>query len=185
MFGYSRVSTTDQDWTLQLDALIKHGVDERDIYCEQQSGSKRDRTQLNHVLGLLKDGDALVVWRLDRLARSQRDLLDITDKIQSQGAQLVSLMDHINTNSATGKLLFSILGSLAEFERNLLIERTKAGQAVARSRGIRFGRPPKLTPELIHQIHTLHNDSHTQVKDICQNLNISKSLYYNALKMTA
>ncbi|WP_167730519.1 recombinase family protein [Terasakiella sp. SH-1] len=182
-FGYSRVSTNDQDWSLQLDALIKYGCDERDIFKEKQSGSKRDRVQLNAVLDLLRAGDKLVVWRLDRLARSQRDLLEISDLINSKGAELVSLMDSIDTSTATGKLLFSILGALGEFEKNLLIERTKAGQKIARDNGAVFGRPQKLTPDLIKHIKHAHNDKSVTVATTLKHLNISKSSYYNALKM--
>lgn len=185
LFGYSRVSTNDQDWSLQKDALVKYGCDERDIYAEKVSGSKKDRTELTRVMDLLRDGDSLVVWRLDRLARSQRHLMDIADQIEAKGAQLVSLMDNIDTSTATGKLLFSVLGALAEFEKNLLVERTKAGQAVARERGIKFGRPKKLTPELVRQVHALHGQEGVQMKDVCASLGISKSAYYVALKMSA
>ena len=183
MWAYSRVSTSDQDWSLQLDALVKYGIDERDIFKEKVSGSKRDRAELNKVLDLLREGDKLVVWRLDRLARSQRDLLEISDLINSKGAELVSLMDSIDTSTATGKLLFSILGSLAEFEKNLLIERTKAGQKVARENGAVFGRPAKLTPDLIRHIQHAHKDPSVTVAATLKHLNISKSSYYNALKM--
>jgi len=182
-FGYSRVSTNEQDWSLQLDALIKYGCDERDIHKEKVSGSKRDRAELNALLDLLRKGDKLVVWRLDRLARSQRDLLEISDLINSKGAELVSLMDSIDTSTATGKLLFSILGALGEFEKNLLVERTKAGQAIARDNGVEFGRPAKLTPDLIQHIKHAHKDPTVTVASTLKLLDISKSSYYNALKM--
>lgn len=160
VFGYSRVSTNDQDWSLQLDALVKYGCDERDVYCEKQSGSKKDRAELNKVLDLLREGDKLVVWRLDRLARSQRHLMELSDLIQEKGAELVSIMDNIDASTPTGKLLFSVLGALAEFEKNLLIERTKAGQKVARDNGAIFGRPAKLTPDLVQ------NTSNTPTKTL-------------------
>jgi DNA invertase Pin-like site-specific DNA recombinase len=183
VYGYSRVSTNDQDWSLQLNALVKYGCDERDIHKEKVSGSKRDREQLNAVLGLLRDGDKLVVWRLDRLARSQRDLLELSDLINSKGAELVSIMDSIDTSTATGKLLFSILGALGEFEKNLLVERTKAGQEVARANGTPFGRPAKLTSDLIKHIQHSHQDPTVTVAATLKHLNICKSSYYSALKM--
>ncbi|SCA56630.1 DNA-invertase [Candidatus Terasakiella magnetica] len=163
--------------------MVKYGCDERDIYKEKVSGSKRDREQLNAVLDLLREGDKLVVWRLDRLARSQRDLLEISDLINSKGAELVSLMDSIDTSTATGKLLFSILGSLSEFEKNLLVERTMAGQKIARENGVVFGRPTKLTDDLIKHIQHAYKDPTVTVAATLKHLNISKSSYYNALKM--
>ncbi len=184
-FGYSRVSTSDQDWALQVDALTKAGVDDRDIFREKQSGAKAERQELRRVMDLLRPGDKLVVWRLDRLARSQLHLLQIAKEIEDKGAELVSLMDRIDTSTATGRMLFGILAVLAEFERNLIIERSKAGQAIARNNGKKFGRPNKLTPSLIRQISLAHDDPQTTVRDTCRHLRISRSSYYAALKLTA
>ena len=183
LYGYSRVSTTDQDWSFQLDALAKAGVDDRDIYREKQSGTKSDRVELRRVLDMLRKGDKLIVWRLDRLARSQLQLLEIAKEVENKGAELVSLMDNIDTSTATGKMLFGILSVLAEFERNLIVERSKAGQAIARKNGKKFGRPNKLTLSLIHQIKLAHEDQQSTMMETCQNLGICKSTYYNALKM--
>ncbi|NKB48128.1 MAG: recombinase family protein [Alphaproteobacteria bacterium] len=183
LYGYSRVSTSDQDWSLQLDALAKVGVDDRDIYREKMSGTKSDRVELRRVIDLLREGDKLIVWRLDRLARSQLHLLEIAKEIEDKGAELVSIMDNIDTTTATGKMLFGILSVLAEFERNLTVERSKAGQAIARKNGKKFGRPQKLTPSLIRQIKLAHEDKQTTMIDTCLNLGISKGSYYNALKM--
>src|SRR4051794_19506698 len=116
-FGYSRVSTSDQDWSLQLEALTKAGVDDRDIFREKASGAKRDRTELRRMLDLLRPGDQATVYRLDRL------------EIEGKGAKLVSLMDNIDTGTATGKMVVGVLAVLAEFERNLLLERCAAGPA--------------------------------------------------------
>jgi DNA invertase Pin-like site-specific DNA recombinase len=124
-----------------VDALTRAGVDDRDIFREKQSGAKADRQELRRVLDLLRAGDKLVVWRLDRLARSQLHLLQIAKEIENKGAELVSLMDRIDTSTATGRTLFGILAVLSEFERNLIIERSKAGQAAAPSNGKKFGRP--------------------------------------------
>jgi len=184
LYGYSRVSTTDQDLSMQMDALIKHGVDERDIYTEKVSGAKRDREQLNAVLDLLRDGDSLIVYRLDRLARSTRDMLEISDIINAKGADLVSIHDHIDTKSIGGRCVFTIMSAISAMERELLISRTKDGQAAARDRGVEFGRPKKLTTQLIRQIQLAYNDQ-VPMKDTCAALGVSKSTYYNALKMAA
>lgn len=182
LFGYSRVSTNDQDLRMQIDALIQHGVDERDIYCEKQSGAKRDRKELNRVLDQLRDGDSLVVYRLDRLARSTRDMLEISDLINAKGANLVSVNDMIDTRTPGGKCVFTIMSAISQMERELLVQRTKDGLAAAKERGAEFGRPKKMTPELIRQVQ-LANDDNVPMRDTCAMLSISKSTYYNALKV--
>jgi len=181
-FGYSRVSSSAQDWSLQSDALIKAGVDDRDLYRETASGSKRDRTELRRVLDLLRKGDRIVVYRLDRLARSQLHLLQIIEEIEGKGARLVSIMDNIDTSTATGKMVVGILAVLSEFERNLLLERSAAGRAIARQRNVQFGRPPKLTDAMIRQVLLAHDDPATTVPETCRVLGISKSSYYAALR---
>lgn len=183
LFGYSRVSTSDQDWELQVDALTRAGVDDRDIFREKQSGAKTDRIELRRVLDSIREGDKLFVWRLDRLARSQLHLLQIAKEIEDKGAELVSLMDNIDTSTATGKMLFGILSVLAEFERNLIVERSKAGQVIARKNGRKFGRPIKVTASLVRQVQLAHDDAETTMQDTCRHLGISKSTYYNALRM--
>jgi DNA invertase Pin-like site-specific DNA recombinase len=181
-FGYSRVSTSDQDWSLQLEALTKAGVDDRDIFRETASGAKRDRSELRRMLNLLRPGDQATVYRLDRLARSQLHLLQIIEEIEGKGAKLVSpLMDNIDTGTATGKMI-GVLAVLAEFERNLLMERCAAGMKIARQQKVRFGRPPKLTPSLIRQVVLAHDDASTTVPETCRVLGISKSSYYAALR---
>jgi DNA invertase Pin-like site-specific DNA recombinase len=110
-------------------------------------------------------------------------LLEISKEVEDKGAELVSLMDNIDTSTATGKMIFGILATLAEFERNLIVERSKAGQAIAKRNGVRFGRPNKLSPSLVRQIKLAHDDPNSTMRDTCKNLNVSKSTYYNALKM--
>jgi DNA invertase Pin-like site-specific DNA recombinase len=180
-FGYSRVSTSEQDWSLQLDALTRAGVDDRDVFREQASGAKRDRAELRRVLDLLRAGDELVVYRLDRLARSQLHLLQIVEEVEAKGAKLVSLNDSIDTSTATGRMLVGMLSVLAEFERNLLLERTRAGIAVARGRGAKFGRPLKVTPAVIRQVG-LAAAAGTPVAETCRLLGLSRSTYYAALR---
>ena len=181
-YGYSRVSTSAQDWSLQLEALTKAGVDDRDIFREMASGAKRDRTELRRMLDHLRAGDQITVYRLDRLARSQLYLLQIMEEIEGTGAKLVSVMDNIDTGTATGKMV-GVLAVLAEFERNVLLERSAAGVKIARQRNVRFGRPPKLTEALIRQVLLAHDDASTNVPETCRVLGISKSSYYAALRL--
>lgn len=180
-YGYSRVSRDHQDWELQLAALVRHGVDDRDIYREKASGAKRDRAELRRVLDLLRQGDTLVVYRLDRLARSQLHLLQIVEEVEAKGAKLVSLGDNIDTSTATGRMLIGMLAVLSEFERNLILERTRAGIAVAKARGAKFGRPPKVTPAVVRQVALAH-DAGTPANEACRALGISRSSYYAALR---
>jgi DNA invertase Pin-like site-specific DNA recombinase len=141
--GYARVSTRDQDLTIQRDALTAAGCSK--IYAEKISGAKFDRPQLARLVKALEPGDILIVTRLDRLARSTRDLLNLVHKISEAGAQFRSLADAwCDTTSAHGRLFLTILGGLAEFERTLIMERTQAGITKARKLGKTFGRPVKL-----------------------------------------
>lgn len=142
--GYARVSTDDQKLDLQRDALLKAGVAPDRIYEEHASGARTDRPQLAECLRSLRDGDTLVIWRLDRLGRSLTELLRLGDKLEAMHVHLRSLTEALNTSTATGRLLFQVLGALAEFERNLIRERTMAGLRAARARGHRGGRPSKL-----------------------------------------
>jgi DNA invertase Pin-like site-specific DNA recombinase len=134
------------------------------------------------MLDHLRAGDQVTVYRLDRLARSQLHLLQIMEEIESKGAKLVSVMDNIDTGTATGKMVVGVLAVLAEFERNLLLERSAAGVKIARQRNVRFGRPLKLTEGLIRQVLIAHNDASTTVSGTCRVLGISKSSYYAALE---
>ena len=181
LWGYSRVSRSQQDWAIQLDALTRAGVDDRDIFREKASGVKRDRTELRRVLDLLRPEDKLVCYALDRLARSQLHLLQIVEEVEEKGAMLVSLRENIDTSSAMGRFFVGVLGSLASMERELIMERTKAGVALARERQTRFGRPPKLTPALINQVTLAHESHGTTIAETCRLLGISKSSYYAAL----
>ena len=181
-YGYSRISTSVQDWSLQLEALAHAGVDDRDVFRETASGAKRDRDQLRRVLDLLRKGDRLCVYRLDRLARSQLHLLQIIEEVEGKGATLVSVQDNIDTTTATGRMLVGMLAVLAEFERNLILERSAAGRAVARQRQVKFGRPPKLTVALVRQVALAHEDASSTVPETCRMLGISRSSYYAALR---
>jgi DNA invertase Pin-like site-specific DNA recombinase len=148
--GYARVSTDDQNLRLQLDALRAAGC-ERIYRDDGISAVARERPGLARALSRLKPGDVLVVWKLDRLGRSVAHLIEVIGELRDRGIGFESLRDHIDTTSAGGRFYFHMLAALAEFERELIAERTKAGMAAAKRRGVHMGRPPKLTPAQIEQ----------------------------------
>ena len=139
MIGYARVSRDDQNLGLQRDALRREGCEK--VFAEKVSGVQADRPKLRAALRSLKSGDVLVVWKIDRLARSLRDLIDIVEDLNSRGCQFKSSSDKIDTSTAIGKLVFHILGAIAEFERSLISERTREGMRAAARRGKHVGRP--------------------------------------------
>ncbi|MEO8801795.1 MAG: recombinase family protein [Rudaea sp.] len=141
--GYARVSTQDQNPELQTDALLAAGCEQ--VFQEKASGRNRERGELDVCLRMLRKGDVLLVWRLDRLGRSLKDLVEIVHVLQERGIGFQSLSENIDTTSAGGRLIFHLFGALAEFERNLIRERTVAGLAAARARGRRGGRKAKMT----------------------------------------
>jgi DNA invertase Pin-like site-specific DNA recombinase len=181
-FAYSRVSTSDQDWAIQLDALAKAGVDDRDIFREKASGVRKDRTELRRLLDMVREGDEVVVFALDRLARSALHLLEIVDEIERKKAVLISCREQIDTRTPVGRFFVTVIGSVAALERDLILSRTKAGVRLARERGVRFGRPPKLSDALIRQILLADDDPHTTIAETCRLLGVSRSTYYAALK---
>ncbi|MCA9075826.1 MAG: recombinase family protein [Planctomycetaceae bacterium] len=183
-FGYARVSTDDQDLSLQLDALIRFGVNQADIYRDRMSGAKEDRPGLAKYLTTLRPGDTLVVWRLDRLGRSMRHLVTLVEDLRENNFGFKSISDGaIDTTSASGELIFRIFSALAQFERRLIQERTRAGLAAARARGRVGGRKP-LDPETprIVLAKKLHRDKSIGIQQICQTLHISKTTLYRYLK---
>jgi DNA invertase Pin-like site-specific DNA recombinase len=180
--GYARVSTQDQDLSLQLDALEEVGC--RQIYREKMSGSAKERPQLRQMLAQLREGDTVVIWKLDRLARSIKDMVSLVNEIQEKGAELHSLNDHIDTTTPHGKFTFHIFAALAEFERDIIRERTKAGLAAARARGRKGGRPKGLSKKAQHTAiitEQLYQEGALTVKEICEQLSISKGTFYNYL----
>ena len=140
--GYARVSRSDQKLELQTNALKAAGVDR--IYKDRESGAKADRVGLDEMLKTLRAGDVVCVWRLDRLARSMQHLIELMETFEASGVQLISLTENIDTTTPTGRLIFHIFASIAEFERNLIIERTSAGLEAARAKGKFGGRKPVL-----------------------------------------
>src|SRR5256714_13108488 len=141
LLGYARVSTDEQNLDLQRDALLKAGVTAKDIYTDKVTGVKAERPGLTAALSHLREGDTFIVWRLDRLGRSLKHLIETVTALKEQGVSFKSLTENIDTSTATGNLVFQIFGALAEFERNLIKERTVAGLDAARARGRKGGRP--------------------------------------------
>lgn len=179
--GYARVSTGEQTLSLQLDALNAAGCNS--IYQETASGAKADRPVLEEVLSYIRKGDTLVVWRLDRLGRSLEHLIDVVSALAERGIGFRSLTEQIDTTTSGGKLIFHVFGALAEFERDLIRERTQAGLAAARSRGRLGGRPKKLTdPKQIALARSLHMSGHSDVSTICRTLGISRATFYRVVK---
>ncbi|MDF3053192.1 MAG: recombinase family protein [Geminicoccaceae bacterium] len=179
--GYARVSTGEQTLDLQLDALAKAGCGK--IYQETASGAKAERPVLAEVLGYLRPGDTLVVWRLDRLGRSLKHLIETVSLLAERGIGFKSLTEQIDTTTPGGKLIFHVFGALAEFERDVIRERTNAGLAAARARGRLGGRPRKLVDaKQLELARTLYDGGQTDIATICQTLGISRATLYRYLK---
>ena len=178
--GYARVSTHEQCLDLQWDALRSAGC--KRIYSDKVSGLKSDRPQLNQLREMLRMGDTLVVWRLDRLGRSLKDLIAWAEWCEQERITLWSLQEQINTGSSSGKLVFHLFAALAQFERNVLQERTQAGLKAARARGCLGGGPRRLTCAQHKQLMAMHADHSIGIEHICQTLKISRSTLYRTLR---
>src|SRR4051794_40950918 len=172
LIGYARVSTQDQTLDLQLGALKKAGCEK--FYTETASGAIAERKGLDEALNYAREGDILVVWRLDRLGRSLRHLIDTITHLNNRKVGFRSITENIDTTTSGGKLVFHIFGALAEFERDIIRERTNAGLEAARTRGKLGGRPKALPPEKIKLAKKLYADKSTSVAEICKMLGISR-----------
>jgi DNA invertase Pin-like site-specific DNA recombinase len=183
LIGYARVSTNEQNLDLQRDAFIKAGCSEQNIFTDKVTGTKEARKGLEQALSHLREGDTLVVWRLDRLGRSLKHLIEIVTNLQRQGIAFNSITENIDTSTATGQLVFHIFGALAEFERNLIKERTIAGLEASRARG-RLGGRPRLNPSSpkVVMAKKLSADKTLSVDDICKTLDISRMTFYRYIK---
>lgn len=181
--GYVRVSTDDQNLDLQHDALCLAGVEF--IYEEAVSGKTAVRQELDHCLKALRAGDTLVVWRLDRLGRSLSDLVQIVAGLEEKGIGFESITERIETISAAGKLVFHVFAALAEFERNLIRERTQAGLLAARARGRSGGRKPKLDARQIKEIKRLMSDPTIPVGQIAVRYKVSRTTIYKVVSCSA
>jgi DNA invertase Pin-like site-specific DNA recombinase len=178
-FGYARVSTDDQNLDLQRDALNRAGCDR--LYEEKASGKSADRPQLEECLADLREGDTLTVWRLDRLGRSLPDLVRVVADLEKRGVGFESLSERIETVSAAGKLIFHVFAALAEFERNVIRERTQAGLTAARARGRCGGRKPKIGDKERREIQALYDAKTVPVTDIAKRYGVSRTTLYKHL----
>src|SRR2546430_894168 len=178
---YARVSTQDQTLNLQKDALNKIGCSK--IFTDTASGTKAERKGLEEALEYVREGDTLVVWRLDRLGRSLKHLIETISQLDTRKIGFKSLTENIDTTTSGGKLIFHIFGALAEFERNLIRERTNAGLQAARARGRKGGRPKSLTGKKTAMAQALYNDKNNTVDEICKTLNVSRATLYRYVKI--
>ena len=176
LVGYARISTGEQNLDLQCDALKKAGCEQ--IFTDEMSGAKTERPGLAEAFKFIRAGDTLVVWRLDRLGRSLKDLISRMDELRQREIGFRSLHESIDTTTPAGKLQFHIFSALAEFERDLIRERTMAGLRAARSRGRTGGRKQQMTADKIKVAASLMKDKSNTVKDICQTLQISRGTLY-------
>ena len=179
IFGYARVSTEAQNLDRQIDALKKYGVDM--IYNEKMTGTKRDRPELSKMLDRMTEGDTVVVESLSRLGRSTKDLIELTELFERKGVHLVSLKESIDTSSSTGKLLFTLMSAIAQFERDVIADRTKEGLRSARARG-RTGGRPKANPDAVRKAVKLYRTGAYSVKEIEELTGVKKSTLYRNLR---
>ena len=182
LIGYARVSTDEQKLDMQIDELVAAGVERGQIYCDKLSGATANRPELEHALKALRPGDTLVVWRLDRLGRSMKDLLALVDRIEKSGAGFRSIKESaMDTTTPLGRFLFGIFSSLAEFERNLTRERTIAGLRAARARGRCGGRPRKMDDRKRRTAIQLITKTDMPADEIAQQLGVSTTTLYRAI----
>ncbi|KOO59216.1 DNA invertase [Rheinheimera sp. KL1] len=179
ILGYARVSTNDQNPALQIDALKRYGCER--VFEEKVSAASKVRPQLERLLDSLREGDKVVVWRLDRLGRSIKDLIGLVELFKARGIQFVSLTESIDTSSPAGELIFHIFASVAQFERSLIIERTKSGLNAARARGRVGGRKPKLSPEDVKKARALALSNEISMGEIAEHFKVSRTTLYKYL----
>ena len=178
-FGYARVSTEAQNLDRQLEALNRYGVDK--IYNEKMTGTKRDRPELEKMLERLTEGDTVVIESLSRLGRSTKDLIELVELFEKRGVHLVSLKEQIDTTTSTGKLLFTLMSAIAQFERDVIADRTREGLKAARARG-HFGGRPKFDDEKVRQAIKLYNTKEYSLKEIEELTGVKKGTLYRRLQ---
>lgn len=183
LIGYARVSTVEQSLDLQVDALDKVGCHR--VFTDVVSGAKAERPGLAQAMDYLRPGDTLVVWKLDRLGRSIKHLIKTINGLKEEGIEFRSLQEAIDTSSAGGKLLFHIMGALAEFERDLIRERTQAGLAAALARGRKGGRPPAMGEKKKRMAEKLLQDPTLTVGEVCKTLGVGRSTLYRHVDVAA
>ncbi|MCV2953920.1 recombinase family protein [Escherichia coli] len=168
IFGYARVSTEDQNLNLQIDALTQHGIDK--LFQEKVTGSKRDRPQLEDMIKGLREGDSVVIYKLDRISRSTKHLIELSETFEELGVNFISIQDNVDTSTSMGRFFFRVMASLAELERDITIERTKSGLEAARARGKKGGRPSKASQSIELALKMYDSKEYS----INQNLDASK-----------
>jgi DNA invertase Pin-like site-specific DNA recombinase len=179
--GYARVSTDDQDMLMQIEALKAAGVKEENIYKEHVSGMKKDRPELKRMIDFAREGDEIVVFKLDRISRSLKHLEELVEEFNRRGIDFISLHEKIDTTSATGKLFFRIMGSFAEFERDIISERTKEQLAAKKKNGVKLGRP-SVDEDKLEMAFTLYDSKRYSVKEITEKTGISRTTFYDYLR---
>lgn len=177
--GYARVSTCDQNLDRQIDALNKYGVDI--LFNEKMSGTKRERPELNKMIERMSPGDTVIIESLSRLGRSTKDLIELMELFNTKGIHLISLKENIDTGSSTGKLLFTLMSALAQFERDLISERTTEGLKAARARG-RMGGRPRINNDIIKKALKLYDTGQYSLKEIEEMTKIKKSTLYRYME---
>lgn len=182
IFGYARVSTEAQNLDRQLDVLKKYGVDK--IYNEKMTGTKRDRPELTKMLDRMTEGDTVVIESLSRLGRSTKDLIELTELFHDRGVNLVSLKEAIDTNTSTGKLLFTLMSAIAQFERDCIADRTREGLKSARARG-KVGGRPKMNPDNVKKAIKLYSTGQYSIKEIEELTGVKKSTLYRNVQEVA
>jgi DNA invertase Pin-like site-specific DNA recombinase len=179
--GYARVSTDDQDMLMQIEAIKAAGIKEDNIFKEYVSGMKKDRPELNRLLEYARKSDEIVVFKLDRISRSLKHLEELVEEFQSRGIEFISLRENIDTTTAMGKLFFRMMGAIAEFERDIISERTKEQLAAKKKNGIKLGRPT-VDNEKLEMAYALHESKRYSVKEITEKIGISRTTFYDYLK---
>lgn len=179
LIGYARVSTTDQELRLQLDALAAAGCEK--VFTDKASGAKANRTGLAEALAFAREGDSLVVWKLDRLGRSMKGLIDLAAELEQRKVDLRSITDGIDTSGAAGRFFFHVLAAMATMERELIQERTRAGLQAAKRAGTRLGRPSVMTPQKLRAARKLLADEAMDAKEVAATVGVSVGTLYRHL----
>ena len=179
LLGYARVSTKDQDASLQIDALEDHGCTK--IFTDTKSGVLAERPELIRLLDYAREGDTLVVWRLDRLGRSIKHLIEQVEELNARKIEFQSLQENIDTTTAGGRLIFHLFSALAEFEHDLIVERTQAGLEAARARGRKGGRKPKLSPAQRSLVKDLYDGRKHTVQQIADMFDVNRATIYRTI----
>jgi DNA invertase Pin-like site-specific DNA recombinase len=175
IFGYARVSTQEQNLEMQLDALKQYGCER--IFQEKMTGTKKERPELDEMLKQLREGDKVVIYKLDRISRSTKHLIELSEHFESKGVQFVSISDSIDTSTPMGRFFFRVMASIAELERDIISERTKAGLKSARARGRKGGRPP-VKNKNIELALKMYNSKEYSISEIVKAAGISQATLY-------